>query len=94
MQRYNPIDNENGFVLVVALLMLVVLTIMGLSASTTTQIELQISGNERVAKDLFYKAEAAAYEAAQLLENENVQNLKDRKLGGVSGNGLVTEGEL
>jgi len=88
MNFYNPLENENGFVLVVALLMLVVLTIIGLSGSSTTQIELQISGNERVARNLFYTAEAAAYEAAQRLENETTANLKQ---GILTGSGLVKE---
>jgi hypothetical protein len=51
--------NEQGFVTVVALFMLVVLTMFGISATTTTGIELQIAGNEKAYKIAFYTAEGA-----------------------------------
>jgi len=50
-------DNK-GMALVIALLMLLVLTIIGINAITTTTFETSISGNERVATDAFYAAEA------------------------------------
>ncbi|UCF83665.1 MAG: hypothetical protein JSV50_21290 [Desulfobacteraceae bacterium] len=51
--------NENGSVLVVALLILVLLTIIGISAMSTTNVELKISGNEKSYKMALYAAEAA-----------------------------------
>ena len=51
--------NEDGFVLVIALIMMVLLTLLGISASTTTEIEMQIAGNERSHGIAFYAAEAA-----------------------------------
>jgi len=62
-------DNEEGSIMVIALLIMAVLTILGISAIDTSNIELQIAGNERVYKDNFYKAEAAVIAAAQILEN-------------------------
>ena len=50
---------EEGSVLVVALLILVLLTIIGLAATNTSKIELNISGNEKLHKMAFYAAEAA-----------------------------------
>ncbi len=96
MQIFNSANNEDGFVLIVSLLILMVLIVLGIAATNTTTVELQIVGNEKVAKDNFYKAEAAAYEAAQLLENETAENLKNRDLGGgdVSNDGLVKDDEL
>jgi len=53
------LKNEDGFVLVIALIMMVLLTLLGISASTTTEIEIQIAGNERSHGIAFYAAEAA-----------------------------------
>lgn len=68
------VGNEEGFVLVLSLMILVVLTLLGISANRTSITEVQIAGNENVIKMDFYKAEAAAHEAAQRLENENDAN--------------------
>jgi hypothetical protein len=66
-------QKQEGTVLVVALVLLVLLTIIGLSASTTTQIEIMIAGNERVYKQNFYRAEASAMQATQILENTDLK---------------------
>jgi len=50
--------SERGFALVIALLILLVLTLIGISAINTTTFETSISGNERVGTDAFYAAEA------------------------------------
>jgi Tfp pilus assembly protein PilX len=50
--------NEDGFVLVLAMLIMVVLIIIGVSSIRTSQTELEIAGNERVHKQTFYDAEA------------------------------------
>jgi hypothetical protein len=51
--------NEDGAVLVIALIMMGLLILLGVSASTTTEIEMQIAGNERSHGIAFYAAEAA-----------------------------------
>jgi len=63
--------NEDGSVLIIALLMLAFLSLLGISSTNTATIEVQIAGNERNFKQNFYKAEAGAMEAALTLENEN-----------------------
>ena len=63
----NQAKNEEGFVLVIALLILVFLTIIGISATTTTQIELQISGNEKFYKIAFYNADSGVYATPKLI---------------------------
>jgi len=68
------IGREDGFVLVLSLMVLVVLTLLGISATDTSIIEVQIAGNDNVAKMLFYNAESAAHEAAQRLQNERDEN--------------------
>ena len=66
-----PINNENGSAIVLALIILAVLTIIGISASTTTTIELKIVRNERILQQNFYTAEASVYEGAQRIEQES-----------------------
>jgi Tfp pilus assembly protein PilX len=56
---YNPIFSEQGSALVIALIFLVLLTLIGISATTTTQIETQIAGNERTYAREFYVADSA-----------------------------------
>ena len=46
--------NQNGIALVVALIMLLVLTFIGLAAISTTSYEARIAGNERVYNNAFY----------------------------------------
>ena len=57
----NHAKNEDGSVLIVALLILVFLTIIGISATTTTNIEIQIAGNEKFHKIAFYHADSGVY---------------------------------
>ena len=51
--------NEEGSVMVVAILILALLTIIGIAAMSTTNVELKISGNEKSYKMALYAAEAA-----------------------------------
>lgn len=48
--------DQEGVALVVALLLLLVLTLLGISAINSTVFEAQISGNERVGSAAFYAA--------------------------------------
>ena len=50
MKEISMLKNEDGSVLVLALIMLVLLTLIGISATTTSMLETRISGNERVYK--------------------------------------------
>ncbi len=51
--------NDDGSVMVVAILILALLTIIGIAAMSTTNVELKISGNEKSYKMALYAAEAA-----------------------------------
>ncbi len=62
------LKNEKGFVLIVSLMMLVVLMIIGIAATSTTNIELQISGNDKSAQMAFYGADAGNELAKELIE--------------------------
>ena len=59
MGKEHVLKNEKGIVLIVALLMLLVLTLIGISSISTTSYENIIAGNERLAKAAFYASEAA-----------------------------------
>ena len=65
------LGNEEGFVLVVSLSLLVVLTLIGIAATRTAIVEMQISGNDKVANMSFYKADGGT-EAAILMTEENL----------------------
>ncbi len=54
----NKVLNEKGTALLMALIMLLLLTLIGFAAVTTSNIEVQISGNQRVASTAFYAYEA------------------------------------
>jgi hypothetical protein len=75
--RNQWIKNEDGTVLVIALIILVFLTLIGITISATTEVEIQIAGNERLYKDNLYTAEAAAMECAQMMEELGSVTLND-----------------
>ena len=59
--------NEEGFVLVAALLILLVLTVMGISVNRNTTTEVKIALNDRLHKETFYAADAATELATEVL---------------------------
>jgi hypothetical protein len=81
-----PLNNHRGSALVVALLMLVVLTLIGISATTTTTFELQIAGNDKSYKQAFYAADGATEMVGELME----QNIEDRDWDKVDGSGQLS----
>lgn len=65
----NPIlGNESGSVIVYVLLILAMVTVLGISSTNTSDIELKIVVNEKIYQANFYQAEAAVFEAVQELE--------------------------
>ena len=71
MRRPN-LRNQEGVALVVALLLLLVLTLVGISAINSTVFETQISGNERVGSAAFYAADGGANVGISRLPNITV----------------------
>jgi len=59
------LNNENGFVLVVALLMLAIITVYGIAATHTSDTEMQIAANERSRTDDFYSAEGGLIDISE-----------------------------
>ncbi|MCI5157206.1 MAG: hypothetical protein D3906_01990 [Candidatus Electrothrix sp. AUS1_2] len=60
-------ENEQGFVLVAALLILLALTIMGIAVNRNTETEWKIAINDRTHKETFYAADAATELATEVL---------------------------
>ena len=88
IDKFTLQNNEQGFVLVISLMIMTILSLIGIYATNSTVLELQISGNDRIAKLNFFNAESAAYEAIQRLENEaDPDNLKASR---TSRNWMVT----
>jgi len=62
-------NKDGGFILVITMLILVVLTLIGISAIRTTNVELQIAGNEKWSQEAFYKADGGSETGTLLLED-------------------------
>ena len=60
--------NETGSALVIAMLVLMLLTIIGIAATRTTDTELQISTNEKWHSIIFYGADGGSETGIELLE--------------------------
>lgn len=60
-------ENQGGSITVIAMVTLVLLTVMGISLSMITTVDIRIYGNERSFKENFYLAEGAQNREAQEL---------------------------
>ncbi len=60
--------DQDGTVLIVALLMLILLTVIGISASTISSVEIQVAGNDMFYKTAFYAADGGTEAGSELLE--------------------------
>jgi len=58
------LNNEKGSVLVIAVIFLMLLTVIGTFATTTSMIEVQISGNDKIGKMVFYAADSGIHYVA------------------------------
>jgi hypothetical protein len=70
------IHHEKGAIVIIALVLLILVTLMGMTITQITSIEMQVAANERDHKRVFYLAEAAMMEALQRLENALPDELK------------------
>jgi len=68
MKREVERSGDEGSALLVVLILLVLVTIIGLSAMDNSVTELKIAGNDRVAKHNFYNAEAGLFNAVALFD--------------------------
>ncbi len=69
MKKNNIIlGDESGFVLIISMFVLVILSLIGIAATTTTTLELQIAGNDKVIRDAFHKADGGIENAIEMVE--------------------------
>ncbi len=66
---FHEFSDKRGSVLALVLMVMVTIMIIGITAMHDTEIEGRVSRNYAIYKDTFYRADAAAREAVQLLEN-------------------------
>jgi Tfp pilus assembly protein PilX len=59
--------DEQGSILVVGLIMLAFLTVIGIAATRTTEIEIQVAGNDKFHKIAFYSADSGIYTTPKLI---------------------------
>lgn len=76
------INKEGGSVLVIALVMLVLLTILGITATSTSNVELQIAGNERNFKRTFFTANAGIEHAKSYLNDDLISSNEQKIANG------------
>jgi hypothetical protein len=66
---FRPVANDNGSVLVISLLILVILTIVGISSTNTSIVELQIATNDQLSKIAFYNADSGIFGTPKLISH-------------------------
>ena len=66
MDAKNRLKDQSGSALVIALVMIVVLTLIGLASTFTSTFETSLSGNKRLSTDAFYIAESRNSTAAKI----------------------------
>ncbi len=82
------LKDEQGSVMVMAILILALLTIIGICSTNTSVMESQIVRNTAIRKQNFYRAEAAVIQAAQSLQNlKNTTILNSNSRSYLNGSG-------
>ena len=64
---FRQLRDEEGSVILVALLVLMILTLIGISATNTSQVEIQIAGNQKFHDIAFYHADSGIYSTPKLI---------------------------
>lgn len=68
------LKNERGSALIIALLMVVLLSVIGLMSVRTSSVETRIAANDKLQKNAFHQAEGGLHVAKELIE-EVIVNL-------------------
>jgi len=82
--KFYQAKNENGFVLVTSMMVLIVLTLIGILAMNNSNTERMISGNDRIHKDTFYQADGGT----ELAQHVVYQNTMCLDVNGFTSNSL------
>ena len=73
MKKQFLLCQEQGSVLIVALVVLALFTLLSISSTATTIMEIRITGNENIQKENLYAAEAAAMRCAQDMQDNDLR---------------------
>jgi len=79
-----PVNNQSGSMILIAMLLLVTLTLMGVASTSTSITENRIAVNEQTQKMAFYHAEAGINTTAQLIEllfENDMEPISDEDFG-------------
>ncbi len=71
------LKDQSGVALVIALIMIVVLTLVGLASTYTSTFEMKLSGNKRGTTDAFYAADSGIQITVANIENFNLPGKYD-----------------
>jgi Tfp pilus assembly protein PilX len=71
IKKNSILENQSGAALVIALVMMIVLTLIGLASIFTSTFEIKISGNKRCSTDAFYAADCGVQVMKARVENFN-----------------------
>ena len=63
------LGNQSGVALVVALLMIVILSLIGIASSSNSTFEIRLSGNKRGSTDAFYIADGGSRSVLPIIDN-------------------------
>jgi PilX N-terminal len=75
------LGNQSGMALVVALLMIVILSLIGIASSSNSTFEIRLSGNKRGSTDAFYTADGGAKSVLPIVANFNTSSGYTTSLG-------------
>lgn len=65
----NLLDDQSGVALVIALIMIIVLTLIGLASTFTSTFEIKLSGIKRGSTDAFYAADSGVQVVSANIDN-------------------------
>jgi hypothetical protein len=81
--RRSILGNQDGSVIVAAILILVVVTLLGITATNTSTVEVHIAANDQFTKMAFFNADGAVYGTAKLISHTiNRSEKVDQGIGG------------
>jgi Tfp pilus assembly protein PilX len=89
----NTLNNEKGFVLVLVILMLAVVTVIGIAATRTADTEMQIAANERSRTNEFYDAEGGLIDIMERSTTDLPATWTPASVGGWMTDNFLTSGE-
>jgi len=89
----NTLTNERGFVLVLVILMLAIVTVIGIAATRTSDTEMQIAVNERWRVNEFYDAEGGLIDIMERATTDLPATWSPASVGGWMTDTFLTAGE-